>query len=112
MSVTCEAVNGVGLVRVDGPLTATTADEFRRAFWPWYPTCGCRNVIADLGGVDMMDSTGLGILIGALKLAGEQGGDLKIARLQKRPRLVFEITRSYKVFEIFETVEEAVKASA
>ncbi len=36
---------------------------------------------------------------------------MKLASLQKKPRMVFEITRAYKVFEIFDTVEEAVKAT-
>ena len=65
----------------------------------------------DLSGMESLDSTGLGTLIGALKLVGEKGGDIKIASLQKRPRLVFEITRSYKVFEIFDTVAEALAAA-
>jgi anti-sigma B factor antagonist len=36
---------------------------------------------------------------------------MKLACLQKKPRMVFEITRAYKVFEIFDTVEEAIKAA-
>lgn len=111
MTITTEIQGGIGVIHVDGPLTAATIDEFRRIFWPWYVLAGCRNVVLDLGGVESLDSTGLGTLVAALKLASEKGGDIRIANLQKRPRLVFEITRSYKVFEIFETVAEAIAAS-
>jgi anti-sigma B factor antagonist len=56
-----------------------------------------------------MDSAGLGTLIAVLKRITERGGDMKIACLQKKPRMVFEITRAYKVFEIYDTVDEALK---
>lgn len=111
MTVTSENRKGVGLVRVTGPLLAANVDEFRGAFWPWYPQSGCRNVVLDLAAMDALDSTGLGTLIGALKLVGETGGDIKVAALQKRPRLVFEITRSYKVFDIFDTVDQALQSA-
>ena len=111
MQITHEVKEQTGIVHIVGPLTAATSDELRRNFWPWYPQSGAQNVVLDLGGMDVMDSTGLGTLIGALKLVGEKGHDIKIAALQKRPRLVFEITRSYKVFEIFDTVDEALNAA-
>ena len=111
MNVTCENRNGIGVVRVIGPLMASSVDEFTRVFWPWYPQSGCRNVVLDLSDMDALDSTGLGTLVVSLKYVSEKGGDMKIAHLQKRPRLVFEITRSYKVFEIFDSLDEALKAA-
>lgn len=110
MNVSCEVRKGTGLVRVHGPLTSASVEEFRRVFWSWYPQSGCKHVIMDLLGMESLDSTGLGSLVGALKLVAEKGGDIRVAALQKRPRLVFEITRSYKVFDIFDTVEEAFAA--
>jgi len=35
---------------------------------------------------------------------------MKIARLQKKVRMVFEITRAYRSSDIFDSVEEALKA--
>jgi anti-sigma B factor antagonist len=64
-----------------------------------------------LGEVDLMDSAGLGALMAVLKRVSEEGSDMCIARLQKKPRMVFELTRAYKVFEIYDDVEEALSAS-
>lgn len=111
MNVSCEVRHGTGLVRIAGPLTSGTVEEFRRVFWSWFPQSGCRRVVLDLAAMEALDSTGLGALVGALKLVAEKAGDICVAALQKRPRLVFEITRSYKVFEIFDTVEEALAAA-
>ena len=74
-------------------------------------TEGPAYAVVDLASVEQIDSAGLGCLVAALKRTSEAGGDLKIARLQKRPRLVFEITRSHRVFEIFDSVEEAMGAA-
>jgi anti-sigma B factor antagonist len=111
MAVTCELKGTVGVIRVTGPLLSGNADGFRQTFESWFTQAGCRQVVADLSGMDQLDSTGLGSLIAALKRITEKGGDLKLAALQKRVRLVFEITRTYKVFEIYDTVEEALRSA-
>ena len=110
MNVHCEVRQDTGIVRINGPLTSATVEEFRRVFGAWLPLSGCKNVILDLEAMDALDSTGLGSLVGALNMVIERGGDIRIAALQKRPRIVFEITRSYRVFDIFDTVTEALEA--
>ena len=37
---------------------------------------------------------------------------MKIACLQAHPRVVFDITKAYRVFEIYDSVEAAVAAFA
>jgi anti-sigma B factor antagonist len=103
-------MKGIGLVQVGAPLTAATVDSFREQLLSWQDSeSGIRNFVIDMEKVEFMDSAGLGTLIAALKRVTERGGDMKIAGLQKKPRMVFEITRAYKVFEIYDTVEDAVR---
>ena len=110
METTFNVMQGVGVVAVDGALTAAGVDSLREQFGSWFQSKpDVRNVVMDLGGVDFLDSAGLGTLIALLKRVSERGGDLKIVRLQKKARMVFEITRAYKVFDILDTVEEAIK---
>lgn len=113
MDVQFQIQGGVGVVAVGGDMTASTAERFREAIGHWLAANGAvKNVILDLGGVENIDSSGLGAIVASLKRIGDRGGDLKIARLQRKARLVFKITRAYKVFEIFDTVEEALRACA
>lgn len=110
MLVNCTKQNGIGVVLVSKALTAATVDAFRDQLLQWQAAePEVKNYVIDLEQVDFMDSAGLGTLIAVLKRVTEQGGDMKIANLQKKPRMVFEITRAYKVFEIYESVEEAIK---
>ena len=113
MIVTCSKEQGIGIVEVSHALTAATVDSFREQLSKWQlGEPDVNNYVIDLKQVDFMDSAGLGTLIAVLKRITERGGDMKIACLQKKPRMVFEITRAYKVFEIYDTVEEALNAFA
>ncbi len=72
---------------------------------------GARRVVVDLEGVDFLDSTGLGVLVGALKRLRSNDGELDLVCTQPRIRKVFEITGLTKVFSIHESVEEATSGS-
>jgi len=113
MLVNCSRTNDIGVIQVCNALTAATVDSFRDQLSSWQDAeKDIKNFVIDLEQVDFMDSAGLGTLIAVLKRVTERGGDMKIANLQKKPRMVFEITRAYKVFEIYETVEDALKGFA
>jgi anti-sigma B factor antagonist len=110
MQLTCSRINGIGVVEVGHSLTAASVDAFRDQLASWQEAeSDVTNFVVNLEKVDFMDSAGLGSLIAVLKRISERGGDMKIACLQKKPRMVFEITRAYKVFEIYETVDDALK---
>lgn len=69
------------------------------------------NLIVDLTGVRFLDSTGLGVLVGRLKLARSLGGSLRLVGTEERVLKVFSITGLDKVFEIHPTLGEAVAAA-
>lgn len=71
---------------------------------------GKTRFIADMENVDMMTSSGLGVLISALTAARNQMGDIKLVNLPEKIHHVLEITKLDRVFEIYSTVEEAQKS--
>ena len=109
--IDCTKKRGIGIVRVECALSAATVDAFREQLSDWQDReRDVTNFIVDLRQVEFMDSAGLGALIAALKRVTERGGDMKLACLQKKPRMVFEITRAYKIFEIYNSVDDALRA--
>jgi anti-sigma B factor antagonist len=68
---------------------------------------GNTQIIVDLEGVDFLDSTGLGVLVGGLKRLRSHDGDLILVCTQQRIMKVFEITGLTKVFSIHDSVEAA-----
>jgi anti-sigma B factor antagonist len=55
-------------------------------------------VVVDMGAVEFIDSTGLGVLVGALKLARRQDGDLALVNVQSMVMRIFSVTGLNKVF--------------
>ena len=70
-----------------------------------------QRLVVDLDDVGFLDSTALGVLVGALKRARGEGGDVRIVCTQPRVRKVFEITRLDSAFDLFDTVDEAVRGA-
>ncbi len=104
---------GVGLVKIDGALNAANVDDFREPCVRWLTEHErLMLIVLDLGAVDFIDSAGLGVLVELLKRVSERGGDIRLACLQKQARVVFEITRAYKIFGIFDSVETALQAES
>lgn len=70
---------------------------------------GKTKVVADVGNVSWMNSSGLGILIGGLTTMRNSGGDIKLANVTEKIQNLLMITKLLSVFETFESVERAVE---
>lgn len=66
-------------------------------------------VVVNLEGVNFIDSTALSTMVRGLKHCREKNGDLHVCSLQQPVRVIFELTRLDKAFDIFATEEEAAK---
>jgi anti-sigma B factor antagonist len=71
---------------------------------------GKSKLAVDLAGVEFMDSTGLGVLIGALKRCKEAGGSLSLVAPREPVIKVLSITGLDKVFSIHDDVERAASS--
>lgn len=71
---------------------------------------GVFSLIISLESVRYIDSTGLGVLIGALKKVREHDGHIVLVCNNPHIRKIFSITGLVKIFEIFATIDEAAKA--
>lgn len=69
-----------------------------------------RSIIVNLADVEFMDSTGLGVLVGALKRLKEKDGHLALVCPQGSVLRVLTVTGLNKVFAIYNSVEEAITA--
>jgi len=69
-----------------------------------------KHLVLDLSGVTYIDSTGLGTLVGVYSSARGSGADIKLAGLNQRLRDLLQITKLVTVFEVYDTVQEALAA--
>ena len=65
------------------------------------------NVLFDLSKMVHIDSSGLGVLVQVLQKAKSSGGKVVLAALQPGPKIVFDITKVNRVFDIVANVSDA-----
>lgn len=106
MQFTTEHHRGHTVVGLTGRLDLAEAPEVREVVAE-VVAGGARRVVLDLGGVEFMDSSGLGALIGCLKVARRAGGDLRIARVGPRVGMVLELTSMHRVLPPYASPERA-----
>jgi anti-sigma B factor antagonist len=71
-------------------------------------TDGKKKVVIDLGEVEWMNSSGIGLLVSAYTTVKNGGGELKIARTTDKIQSLLVITKLNSVFETYPDVISAV----
>jgi anti-sigma B factor antagonist len=99
--------NGWAVLAVQGEVDVYTAPQFREQLIELVDQ-GQHSILVDLEGVEFLDSTGLGVLVGGLKRVRSQDGDLALVCTQRRILKVLEITGLTKVFTIHDSVDAAI----
>lgn len=69
---------------------------------------GRKHLVLDVGGVSHIDSAGLGTLVANYTSASSQGGTIKLANLTKRFQEQLNITKLVTIFDVYNSVEDAV----
>lgn len=100
LSIETRMVNGFAVLDLNGEVDSYNAPKLRERMIGLIDE-GNPQLVVNLGGVDYIDSTGLGTLVGGLKRASEKGGAIRIICPNEQIHKVFSITGLVKVFPIF-----------
>lgn len=98
---------GAAVFAVNGELDIYTAPEFKERLASLIEG-GTHQLILDLEGLEFLDSTGLGALLGALKKIRSHDGYIDIVCTQRRILRIFKITSLDKVFGIYDSASDAL----
>jgi anti-sigma B factor antagonist len=69
---------------------------------------GNKKILLNLGEVDYIDSSGIGVLVSSFSTVRSQGGELKLVNLSKRIRDLLQITKLYNLFDVKDDEAAAV----
>jgi anti-sigma B factor antagonist len=109
MDIAVEKFGAVTIATLHGDeLDAGNVNDFKRDIAP--VLAENRNVIVDLSHLRFVDSSGLGAMLSCLRQLNATGGDLKLCGMSKAVRAVFELVRMHRIFDIYDTREQAVSA--
>ncbi|MCO5310553.1 MAG: STAS domain-containing protein [Austwickia sp.] len=107
VSVTQE--RGIWVVTAVGDVDVSNAAKLRDAL-DRVLADGESRLVVDLRGVSFMDSTGLGILVGRLKVVRARRGSMRLVCVAPRMLRVLDITGLDTVFPLHESLADAVAA--
>lgn len=102
-------VAGYTVVEVRGEVDVYTASVLRKKLLEVIDA-GADQLVADLRRVDFLDSTGLGVLVGAMKRLRMAGGDMSLVCDSEKLLKIFRITALDRVFALHATVDSATAA--
>jgi anti-sigma B factor antagonist len=101
------AASGQTVIEVSGEIDVYTAPRLRETLVSLVEA-GNNRLIVDMEGVEFLDSTGLGVLVGGLKRVRAHDGGIDLVCTQGRILRIFRITGLSNVFSIFDSVDEAL----
>jgi anti-sigma B factor antagonist len=107
MSVKAYHHNQIAVVQLSGRFDAHVAPEVKtlleRADTP-------AQMVVDLSAVTFIDSTALATLVSGMKRSRQRDGDLHLCGMQQPVRIIFELTKLDRAFDLFANQNEAIRA--
>jgi anti-sigma B factor antagonist len=106
MKIQTKSFDDIDILELSGRFDAYEEPQVRR----WLAETTSARKIINLGGVNFIDSTALATLVQGMKRCREQNGDLHLCNLQQPIRIIFELTRLDRAFDIYPHESEAAAA--
>ena len=86
-------------VRLSGELDHRAATGIRRELDALIAQTGAKRLIFDLKGLEFMDSSGIGLIIGRYKLMTKRGGSVAVCSPGARVDQIFRMAGLYQLVE-------------
>src|SRR5512142_545232 len=101
---------GITVLELKGRITVGPEASALREKCSQLAAEGKRNIVLELGGVDFVDSTGLGALVMIATSLRKAGGNMKLVNLNRRNIELLVMTKLATVFEIFADEQDAISS--
>jgi anti-sigma B factor antagonist len=110
MEIRAREKEGIIILDVQGRLVGGDACEVLRATVQQRVDGGIKNLILQLGGVEYIDSSGLGTLVVCYSTLRDAEGVLKLLNVTSRNMELLVLTKLETVFETFDDEQDAVNS--
>lgn len=104
-----ETSRPVVVKRVPERMNLRQARQFQQEVRPFFKI-DRPQIVFDLSAVRLLDAAGIDMLLECMTEASRRDGDLKLANVSAQAAVVLELTRTDRLFEIYETATDAVKS--
>jgi len=97
------------IVKIIGDIDQHNAEDIRDKVDKAFERSRCRHMIFDFSGVEFMDSSGIGLLIGRYKNVCSRGGTVAIANMNHDLGRIYNISGLKRIIVSFDSLDQAEK---
>ncbi|MEG1254705.1 anti-sigma F factor antagonist [Clostridium sp.] len=97
------------VVTLQGELDHHSAEEVRTRVDDILDKDGYKVLIFNFSGVNFMDSSGIGAVIGRYKKMSLRGGKVCLTNVTPTVKRIFELSGMFKIISMYDDVEEALR---
>ena len=110
MQISTRQRSGVTILDPKGKITIGVGDVALREAIHAALDSGARQILLNMEGVTLMDSSGIGELVSAYTNTTNKGGRPKICNLPAKVQDILQITQLITIFDVFDTEDEAIES--
>lgn len=109
MRLSFKKINQNLIVLFDGELDHHASQEVRTEIDKEIDKNNCKNIIFDLSGMNFMDSSGIGVVIGRYKKVNKLGGEAVVVNLSDRVERIFKMSGLFNIVKHYENTNQAIE---
>ena len=100
--------NGITILEPNGKIMGSVASELWKAISPEIETSDTPRLLINLEHVNRVDSTGLGVLMGARAAVARKKGRVGVINISKQINNLIVLSRLVSLFERFDSEDAAI----
>ncbi|MDR1701219.1 MAG: anti-sigma factor antagonist [Sporomusaceae bacterium] len=99
MKIETSREQGILVVRLEGEFDMQAAKEFRQIVDAALDIKSGQKIILDFKGVDFIDSSGIGVVLGRYKRVHAYGGEMMLRQLCPQVKNIFQLSGVLKIMQ-------------
>ena len=100
-------INGILIMDLSGKIDSVSSNDFEKDLKSRIDA-GIAKIILNMGNVTYISSSGLRIVLAALKRVKQSGGMIVLVDLQPGPEEVFKMTGFDRLFPVYRNLDDAI----
>ncbi len=100
MQISTDIINDYLIVELKGELDHHTSEDVRKRIDQQYYDNNLLNMVLDLRGLNFMDSSGIGLVMGRYKNCKEQGGKISIVSTNSYIERILKMSGLLKLMKV------------
>lgn len=109
MQLSTDIMDNHMIVKLNGELDHHTSEDVRKKIDQMYYNNNLKNIVLDMTGLNFMDSSGIGLIMGRYKNCIERKGKILIVSTSPYINRMLKMSGLLKLVNIYQTIEEAIK---